>query len=55
MKLIKIKEFLNCKVYFELEELCSEEFLNVCGFDFMSDVLVFVKEKVILLIGFVNF
>jgi len=54
MKLTKIKELLNCKVYFEPEELCSEEFLNACGSDLMSDVLAFVKEKVILLTGLVN-
>ncbi|BCS81256.1 hypothetical protein [Anaerocellum diazotrophicum] len=54
MKLTKIKELLNCTVYFEPEELYNEEFLNACGSDLMSDVLAFVKEKVILLTGLVN-
>lgn len=54
MKLSKIKDLLKCKVFFEPQELSEEEFLNACGSDLMSDVLAFVKEKVILLTGLVN-
>ncbi|MEZ0536115.1 hypothetical protein ACAG39_02560 [Caldicellulosiruptoraceae bacterium PP1] len=54
MKLYEIKRLLNCKTFYENEHLLNEEFLNACGSDLMSDVLAFVKEKVILLTGLIN-
>lgn len=54
MKLKEIKQLLNCKAFFEDEELLDEDFYNGCGSDLMSDVLAFVKEKVILLTGLIN-
>lgn len=54
MKLYEIIQLLNCKVYYCNENLLNEEFLNACGSDLMSDVLAFVKEKVVLLTGLIN-
>lgn len=54
MRLKEIKELLKCKVYYEDDELLEEEFFNGCGSDLMSDVLAFVKEKVVLLTGLIN-
>ena len=36
------------------EEKAKEEVLSACGADLMSDVMAFVKERVLLLTGLVN-
>ena len=36
------------------EEKASQEILSACGADLMSDVMAFVKERVLLLTGLVN-
>lgn len=53
MKLREVKEILNAEVLVGENHLDREVFL-ACGSDLMSDVLAFVKEKVILLTGLVN-
>ena len=40
--------------FFSGEDKASEEVFSACGADLMSDVMAFVKDKVLLLTGLVN-
>ncbi|NLK21468.1 MAG: hypothetical protein GX308_05180 [Epulopiscium sp.] len=53
MKLQKVKDILDAELLVGEENLNREVFL-ACGSDLMSDVLAFVKDKVLLLTGLVN-
>lgn len=53
MKLEEVKDILDAEVLVGKERLHREVFL-ACGSDLMSDVLAFVKEKVVLLTGLTN-
>lgn len=53
MKIRRIQEILEARL-FAGEELLDSEVNAACGADLMSDVMAFVKEKVVLLTGLVN-
>lgn len=53
MKLSEVQEVLHSEVICG-GELLDAEVLTVCGADLMSDVLVFSKEKTLLLTGLTN-
>lgn len=53
MNLMEVKEILNAEVLVGENHLNREVYL-ACGSDLMSDVLAFVKDKVLLLTGLVN-
>ncbi|MBC8530733.1 DRTGG domain-containing protein [Gehongia tenuis] len=53
MKIGEIKESLEAEVLCG-EDLMDLEILSGCGADLMSDVLAFVKEKIVLLTGLTN-
>ena len=53
MKISKIQELLKAKVWVGQDKIEREVF-TACGSDLMSDVLAFVKDRVILLTGLVN-
>ncbi|WP_058485118.1 DRTGG domain-containing protein [Defluviitalea phaphyphila] len=53
MKLSEVKEILDAEVLVGEHNLDREVYL-ACGSDLMSDVLAFVKDKVLLLTGLVN-
>lgn len=53
MTVNRIVELLNARVYTGSEAL-DLEVQSACGADLMSDVMAFVKEKVVLLTGLVN-
>ncbi len=53
MKLSQIKEILNANVLTG-EEMLNNEISAACGSDLMSDVLAYVKDRVLLLTGLVN-
>lgn len=53
MKISEVKELLNAKIWVG-EEKYDTEVYTACGCDLMSDVLAFVKDRVILLTGLVN-
>lgn len=53
MKLEEVKQILNAEVLVG-EDRLDREVLLACGSDLMSDVLAFVKEKVLLLTGLTN-
>jgi predicted transcriptional regulator len=50
LTLRKIKQILDAKVLFG-ENMLDKEVYSACGSDLMSDVLVFVKERTLLLTG----
>ena len=54
MKLSKVQELLNAKVYTGQEMMDTLEVTQACGSDLMSDVLAFVKEQGLLLTGLQN-
>jgi len=53
MKVRRIAEILDARL-FAGDELLDLEVNAACGADLMSDVMAFVKEKVVLLTGLVN-
>ena len=53
MKLETVKEILEAEVLVG-EEFLEMDVLSACGCDLMSDVLAFVKDRVLLLTGLVN-
>jgi len=53
MTVRSIREILDARI-FSGEELLDLEVNAACGADLMSDVMAFVKEKVVLLTGLVN-
>ena len=53
MKLTTVQEILEAKVIYG-DEFLNKEVLNACGADLMSDVLVFTKQKTLLLTGLNN-
>lgn len=53
MKVSQIKEILNANVLVGVEGLDTEIY-TACGSDLMSDVMAFVKNKVVLLTGLIN-
>jgi predicted transcriptional regulator len=53
MTVRRIAELLEAKVAAG-EDLLETEVMAACGADLMSDVMAFVKEKVVLLTGLVN-
>ncbi len=53
MKLSEVKEILNANVLTG-EEMLETEISSACGSDLMSDVLAYVKDRVLLLTGLVN-
>ncbi|NLI89024.1 MAG: hypothetical protein GX366_01245 [Epulopiscium sp.] len=53
MKISKIQELLDAKMWVGQGKEDTEVSI-ACGSDLMSDVLAFVKEKVVLLTGLVN-
>lgn len=53
MTVKRIVEVLEAHVYTGMESL-DLEVMSACGADLMSDVMAFVKEKVVLLTGLVN-
>lgn len=54
MTVRKISEILEAKIAAGEEHLDDIEVSAACGADLMSDVMAFVKEKVVLLTGLVN-
>ena len=54
MKLSKVQELLDAKVYTREELVEKMEVAEACGSDLMSDVLAFVKEQGMLLTGLQN-
>lgn len=54
MTVRQISEILEAKVVLGEEQLDGIEVSAACGADLMSDVMAFVKEKVVLLTGLVN-
>ncbi|MDD3839594.1 MAG: DRTGG domain-containing protein [Clostridia bacterium] len=53
MKISEIKEILDAQVIFG-EHLLDNSVNCACGADLMSDVLAFVKDKLVLLTGLTN-
>ena len=53
MKLEEVKRILDAEVLVG-EDRLDREVILACGSDLMSDVLAFVKEKVLLLTGLTN-
>lgn len=53
MKLKEVQKILNADILCGEEKL-EEEVNSACGSDLMSDVLAFVKDKVLLLSGLIN-
>jgi len=53
MTVRSIREIIDARI-FSGEELLDLEVNAACGADLMSDVMAFVKEKVVLLTGLVN-
>ncbi len=53
MKLSEVKEILKAKVLTG-EDMLENEISSACGSDLMSDVLAYVKDKVLLLTGLIN-
>lgn len=54
MTVRRISEILETKIVLGAEDLDSIEVSAACGADLMSDVMAFVKDKVVLLTGLVN-
>ena len=53
MKIREVQELLDAKIWVG-EEKKDIEVYTACGSDLMSDVLAFVKDRVLLLTGLVN-
>lgn len=53
MKVTEIKNLLEAKLY-SGEDLLNLELTSACGADLMSDVMAFVKDRVVLLTGLIN-
>lgn len=53
MKITEVQEILDARIWVGEEKKDREVFI-ACGSDLMSDVLAFVKERVVLLTGLVN-
>lgn len=53
MKIGELQEVLDAKIWVGEDRKDTEVFI-ACGSDLMSDVLAFVKERVVLLTGLVN-
>ncbi len=53
MKISELQEILDAKIWVGEDQKETEVFI-ACGSDLMSDVLAFVKERVVLLTGLVN-
>ena len=54
MKLSRVQELLNAKVYSGENMIFETEVKEACGSDLMSDVLAFVKDQGLLLTGLQN-
>lgn len=54
MKLSRVQELLNAKVYSGEDMISETEVKEACGSDLMSDVLAFVKDQGLLLTGLQN-
>lgn len=53
MKLSEVRDILGAKVLTG-EEFMDNEINSACGYDLMSDVLAFVKDRALLLTGLMN-
>ena len=54
MKLSRVQELLNAKIYSGEDIVSDMEVKEACGSDLMSDVLAFVKDQGLLLTGLQN-